>query len=172
VRFQSDNASVAPCRGLAADALTNAASLIHAPDALFLSASASVGQTVPAACGWAGSALLALVAPGPLPELIRAAGPGGLAVSAHAVRVTLDRDGWPQQVGRLDCHGTARPVPGWFLGHAALMMCHTHLHPGLVAAVANDGWLLLEFTVQRATWTGPGGVTDLAPRALSAHPPG
>jgi hypothetical protein len=171
MRFQSDDASIAPSPALSADALTSAATLIHAPDALYLCTSTGVGQTVPAACSWADGALLALLPNGPLATAIRLAGPAGLAVSARAERVTLDTDGWPQQSGRLECHGTTRAVPGWFRGHAALIMCYTHLHSGVVAAVTDDDWLLVEVNVARATWTSADGVIDLAPHALCTRGP-
>jgi hypothetical protein len=50
-------------------------------------------------------------------------------------------------------------------------MCYTHLHSGVVAAVTDDDWLLVEVNVAQATWTAADGVIDLAPHALCTRGP-
>jgi hypothetical protein len=140
-----------------------AATLVHTPGALSVG-TVQVPEGTPTAVSCLGDGvLLALVEPGELADSLRA---GPSLAAAAALAYSCAPCGGAREHGRLNVLGRLCAVPVTERQDAALRLCEVAAREELLAAVDDDGWLLVSMQVSGVDWALPTGIHALEPASL------
>jgi hypothetical protein len=140
-----------------------AATLVHTPGALSLGTVAVPEGTATAVSCFGDGVVLALVEPGELADALRC---GPSPAAAAALAYSCAPCGGAREHGRLNLMGTLSAVSVTERQDAALRLCEVAAREELLAAVDDDGWLLVSLQLSGADWTLPTGTHPLEPASL------